>query len=31
MKKYSIAILLALVALTGWAQVNPTTALLGSW
>ena len=31
MKKYSITILLALVALTGWAQVNPTTALLGSW
>ena len=31
MKKYSIIILLALVALTGWAQVNPTTALLGSW
>ena len=31
MKKYCIAILLALVALTGWAQVNPTTALLGTW
>ena len=31
MKKYSITLLLALVALTGWAQVNPTTALLGSW
>ena len=31
MKKYYITILLALVALTGWAQVNSTTALLGSW
>ena len=31
MKKYSITLLLALVALTGWAQVNSTTALLGSW
>ena len=31
MKKYYITIFLALVALTGWAQVNPTTALLGSW
>ncbi len=31
MKKYSITLLLALVAMTGWAQVNPTTALLGSW
>ena len=31
MKKYYITILLALVALTGWSQVNPTTALLGSW
>ena len=31
MKKYFMTILLALVAMTGWAQVNPTTALLGSW
>jgi len=31
MKKYYITILLALVALTGWTQVNPTIALLGSW
>ena len=31
MKKYFVTILLALVALTGWAQVNSTTALLGSW
>ena len=31
MKKYFMNILLALVTLTGWAQVNPTTALLGSW
>ena len=31
MKKHYITILLVLVTLTGWAQVNPTTALLGSW
>ena len=31
MKKSFITILLALAAMTGWAQVNPTTALLGSW
>lgn len=31
MKKYIITILLALVTMIGWAQVNPTTALLGSW
>ena len=31
MKKSLIITLVALVALTGQAQVNPTTALLGSW
>ena len=31
MKKFLISTLLALVALTGKAQVQPTTALLGSW
>lgn len=31
MKKSIITTLLALVALTGQAQVSPTTALLGSW
>ena len=31
MKKNIIMALLALVALTGKAQVQPTTALLGSW
>ena len=31
MKKTIITILLTLVALTGSAQVQPTTALLGSW
>ncbi|MBO4825998.1 MAG: alpha/beta hydrolase [Prevotella sp.] len=30
-KKHIITLLLALVALTGQAQVNPTTALLGDW
>ena len=31
MKNYILTLLFALVALTGQAQVNPTTALLGSW
>ena len=31
MKKSIITTLLTLIALTGWAQVNSTTALLGSW
>lgn len=31
MRKPFITLLLALVALTGWAQVNPTTTLQGSW
>ena len=31
MRKTIITLLLALVALTGWAQVNPTTTLQGSW
>jgi hypothetical protein len=31
MRKPFITLLLALVALTGWAQVNPTTDLQGSW
>ena len=31
MRKPVITLLLALVALTGWAQVNPTTTLQGSW
>ncbi len=31
MRKPFITLLLALVAMTGWAQVNPTTTLQGSW
>ena len=30
-RKYFVTLLLVLVVLTGQAQVNPTTALLGSW
>lgn len=30
-RKYFVTLLLVLVTLTGQAQVNPTTALLGSW